>query len=400
MPQPDSMPSAWVDTAAGLDDLIASLAGAPSIAFDTEFHGERSYLPHLMLVQVATRDRIYLVDPRAELEIGALFRAMRDSGALIIGHALHNDLEIVALQYDVCLKNLFDTQIAAAFCGFGLQIGLASLLASELDVRVPKGAQLADWSRRPLPEKQALYAANDVRYLHPLYDRLAERLERSGRRAWVDEETAPLCEPGRYGRRSEDAWQRVTGGRRLQPKELGILAELAAERDRIAREVDTVPHFLISDELLLGLARHAPSDRDGLLGDRRFTHRNIARYVERWLAAVATGRQQPLHLPKGRPPPEAGVEAVAGLVMLLVNEVAAQEGVAAQMLIRRRNVVEALQDGCPSEAELWDRLGLSGWRLDLIGEPVRRLLRGQTHAQIRCASDKNLAVAFVEPTAS
>ena len=400
MPHADSTPSTWIDTAAGLDDLIAALAGQASIAFDTEFHGERSYLPHLMLVQVATRDQIYLVDPLADLEIAALFRGMRDSGAVVIGHALHNDLEIVALQYDVWLENLFDTQIAAAFCGFGLQIGLASLLGTELDLRVPKGAQLADWSRRPLPEKQSLYAANDVRYLHTLYDRMAGRLDQSGRRAWVDEETAPLAEPGRYGRRSEDAWQRVTGARRLQPKELGILAELAAERDRIAREVDTVPHFLISDELLLGLARHAPSDRDGLLGDRRFTHRNITRYVERWLAAVALGRQQPMQLPKGRPPPEAGVEAVAGLVMLLVNDVAANEGVAAQLLMRRRNVVEALQDGCPSEAELWERLGLTGWRVDLIGEPVRRLLQGQTHAQIRCSSDQNLVVAFVEPSAT
>ncbi len=385
----------WIDRQDDLDALCVRIEATERIGFDTEFHGERSYFPHLMLIQVALPDCVALVDARADLDLRGFFGRMRDSGALIVGHALHNDLEIVASVYGVHFERLFDTQIAAAFCGHGLQIGLAPLLQGMLSLRLPKGAQLADWSRRPLPEKQLVYAANDVVHLEALFQRLSRRLREQGRAEWVETECRALCSPDRYGRDPEQAWQRIGPARKLPPRDLGVLVALAAERDAIAREVDTVPHFLVPDDMLLAMARHAPSDRDALTADRRMGNRNLGRFADRWLDAVRKGLAAPVQLPPGRPPPEPGVEAVAGLLMLLVNEIAAREGVAAQLLLKRRQVVEALQDGCRGDDQLLERLGLQGWRLELVGAQVRSLLDGRTQAAVRCAEDGSLGLTFV-----
>ncbi len=388
-------PPLWIDRQADLSAFCQRIEASERIGFDTEFHGERSYFPHLMLIQVALPDCVALIDARADLDLRGFFGRMRDSGALIVGHALHNDLEIVASVYGVHFERLFDTQIAAAFCGYGLQIGLAPLLQGTLSLRLPKGAQLAEWSRRPLPEKQLAYAANDVLHLEALYQRLSRRLRDLDRVEWVETECRALCSPDRYGRDPAEAWQRIGPARKLPPRDLGVLVALASERDAIAREVDTVPHFLVSDDVLLTMARHAPTDRDALIGDRRMGNRNLARYADRWLDAIRRGLATPVPLPPGRPPPEPGVEAVAGLLILLVNEIAAREGVASQLLLKRRQVVEALQDGCKCDNGLLDRLGLHGWRLELVGAQVRSLLDGQTQAAVRCADDGSLGLSFV-----
>lgn len=390
----------WVADTAAVDHMLGALAGVDRIAIDTEFHGERSYLPHLMLLQIATDDAIFLVDPLADIDIARVFRALRDGGAVIIGHALHNDLEIVALGHEIVFSNLFDTQVAAAFLGFGLQIGLANLLRMELKIRVAKGSQMADWSRRPLPERQLAYAADDVRYLLELHRRLDGRLREQGRQQWVAEECAPLSQRDRYGRDPMQCWQRVSGARKLRPREAGVLVELAAERERLAAELNQVPHFLLSDEVLLGIARRIPQSLADLDGNRRLNHRNIQRFADRLLAAVARGADKPLESEPGRPPPAPGVEAVAGLVMLLVTELSAQEGVAAQLLLRRRAVIEALQDGCSSREELLARLELHGWRAELLGDPVWNLLSGVTHARVRCGPPDTLGVDFVPASAS
>lgn len=400
MPDSDTRTAYWVDSADGLAALCDELAGADRLAIDTEFHGERSYWPHLMLVQVATERGIWLVDPRAEdVDIGSLFGTIASSGALVIGHALQNDLEIVAMVHGLAFPRVFDTQIAAAFCGHGLQIGLSSLVHAELGVRPSKGAQLADWSRRPLPERQFAYAADDVRYLLRLHELLGDRLAQAERAAWVEAECASLSDLHRYDRDASQAWTRVSGARRLGPRDLGVLRELAAERDAIAREVDMVPHFLVPDDLLLAMVREASSAGGGVFQDRRLQQRNILRHGERFRAAIARGLAAPLHLPPGRPPPEGGVEAVAGLVMLLVQEVAAREGVAAQMILRRKQVIEALQLGCEGGEQMLERMGVFGWRRQLVGAAVCRLMRGGTHARVNCPQDSGEpAVEFVEPT--
>ena len=367
-------------TAAEIDALIATLQGQTIIGFDTEFHSERTYVPRLMLMQIATPDEVFLIDPLGKGDIAGLFAAMARPGLCVIGHALKNDLRIAAMQWGVAMSEVFDTQIAAAFLGHGLQIGLSGLLSNVLGVHQPKGDQMSDWSQRPLPPRMLGYAAGDVAHLLLLHARLTEELDRLERRAWVIEECQELCDLSRYVRDPDQAFQRVAGGRRMDPRQAGVLYALAAEREKMAIEEDLVPHFLLPDETLVLLARAAPRSRRDLEGDRRFSQRAVFRYADRWLAAVATGLENPLDRPPSRPPPGPELEAVVSLIMLLVGEIAARGSLAPQLLIKRDTLLGALREMPPTAEALAEALELHGWRADLLVAPLWDLLRGRLQA--------------------
>ncbi len=383
----------WVATQAEVTQLIADLAGEERVAIDTEFHGERSYIPHLMLVQIGTETDIWLIDPLADIDLTPLFEFLAQPTPLVIGHALHNDLEIIYLKYGVVMQGVFDTQVAASFLGFGLQIGLTGLLRELADVRLPKGAQMADWSRRPLPERQVVYAANDVRYLPTAHHALAADLETRGRADWVAEECRVLGAASRYARNPRLAYLRVSGFRKLRPIEAGALVELAAERDKLAAECDTVPHFLLSDDVLTTIARAMPTCREDLNGNRRLNNRNVHRYADIWIAAVERGKQSPVARPPARPPITPGMDAASALIMLMVNEVADRESLAPQLLLRRKLVQEALMDTFANREALLQALGLTGWRLALLGDLAWNLLDGRMN--VACERDTKGAVGVV-----
>ncbi len=390
---PQSEPH-WVATQDDVERLASHLRDKPRVALDTEFHGERSYVPHLMLVQLATEDDIWLVDPLADVDLKPLFEAVAGPTPLLIGHALHNDLEILFLRYNTVFEGVFDTQVAASFLGFGLQVGLTGLLREVAGVRLPKGAQMADWSVRPLPARQGEYAANDVRYLLHAHHVLSTDLDQRGRSGWVAEECLPLGNSERYQRNPQLAYRRVSGYRKLRAREGGVLVELAAERERLAAEQDLVPHFLVSDDVLMTLARRMPQARDDLKGNRRLNNRNVHRYGDRWIAAVARGQHTPLEQPKARPPTTPGMDAAAALIMLMVNEVADREDLAPQLLLRRKVVQRVLQAGTIEREGLLDAFGLVGWRRELLGELIWDLLDGRVNVACERHGERGLGVVF------
>lgn len=393
-PQPSALPQVMVTSQAGLSTLIAHIDRADRVGFDTEFHSERTYIPRLMLLQFATSEGVWLVDPLADVDLRPLVEALQRPGLLVIGHALKNDLRILWLQFGILPALVFDTQIAASFLGHGLQIGLSGLLQSVLGVHQPKGDQMADWSKRPLPDRLAGYAAGDVSNLLAMHDDLCAQLDKLGRLAWVAEECALLTEPGPYIRDPEAAFQRVAGGRRMDAKEAGVVKALAVEREVIAQEEDLVPHFLLPDETLHVLAKVAPRKRGELEGDRRLSHRAVYRYAERWLAAIARGLEEPHHRAPGRPPPSWETEAVAALLMLQVNDIAVRQDLAPQLLVKRDAVLNAVREPLASAEELAGALELHGWRAELLVDPLWRLLEGRIAVRCQAAAKSGFRLRF------
>ncbi len=387
---------AWIDTAAGdlhnrgmaqmlvtqqqqMDELVERLAGEPMVGFDTEFHSERTYVPKLMLLQLAAGDDVWLVDPLAGVDLRPLIEAMCRPGLLLIGHALKNDLRILWLHFGLLPTLVFDTQIAAAFLGHGLQAGLGALLHQVLGVHQPKGEQMADWSQRPLPDRLQGYAAGDVAHLLRLHQVLTDELRARQRDGWVQEECRCLCQPSRYERDPESTWQRVAGNRKLDPREAGVLLALVAEREQIAQQEDLVPHFLLTDEVLQLLARHAPRNRKELEMDRRFQQRGVQRYLARWAQAIAVGLENPVKRVAARPPPPPEIETVAALMMLLVSDLATREGIAPSLLLKRDALIQALREQPQDTASFAELAGLHGWRAVLLADPLWRLSQGQLH---------------------
>lgn len=391
MPAPASPPS-LIDRPERLAEVLAAVQAADRVAIDTEFHGERSYYPRLMLLQVATDQGIWLVDPLA-LDLRELVHAMAAPGKLLIGHALKNDLRILVQTYAAPFTAVFDTQLAAAFLGCGLQVGLSHLVYKVMGVQMAKGEQMADWNQRPLPPKLREYAANDVAHLLAIYDLQARQLAELGRTEWLQQECAALCDADLYARDPEAAGDRIAGARRLDPVEGGVLYAVAALRERMAQEDNVVPHFLIGDDALLTLAKCKPRSAREIHGDRRLQMRAIQKHAELWVQAVSDGLAKPLRRPAGRPPPPPQLEAVASAAMLLVADLAETHGIAPQLLAKRDAVLDALRQAPRSAHDLAGAAGLHGWRHGMVAEPLWAWLTGKLLLRCEPCPDHGFKVA-------
>lgn len=394
---PDVPHQPLIDDADGLAQVMQDLRDADRLAIDTEFHSERTYTPRLMLLQVATPKNIWLIDPLA-LDLRPVVEELARPERLVVGHALRNDLRILWQVYGIALSEVFDTQVAAAFLGHGLQVGLGHLIQRALRITLPKGEQMADWGQRPLPDKLKAYAMGDVAHMFELHRILSQELASLGRLEWLLQECRSLCAPGQYDRDPTTAGDRIAGARRLEAAEMGAVYALAELRERLASQEDVVPHFLVPDEALLTLAKLKPKQARDIQGDRRLQQRAVQRNAQQWVDAVAAGLANPIRRAPGRAPPLPELEAVATLAMLLVGEIAGRERIAAPLLARRDAVTEALREIPTSQAQFCELAGLSGWRETLVGVPLWQFLMGQHRVRCRPGGEAGFALHF-EPDA-
>ena len=213
---------------AKLTELCARLAKSPYVAVDTEFMRENTYWPELCLVQIADAHEAAAIDPLApDIDLKPLLDLLVDNeDVLKVVHAGGQDIEIVHNLTQRTPHPLFDTQIAAMALGYGEQVGYSNLVESMLGHALDKGARFTDWSRRPLDKRQIDYAIADVTHLATVFPRMVEKLRRTGRGAWLDEEMERLADPSSFAFEPEDAWKRLKLPSR-NPAVLGRLRALA-----------------------------------------------------------------------------------------------------------------------------------------------------------------------------
>src|SRR6056297_2117526 len=182
-----------ITTTDGLAAFCESAASAPYVTVDTEFLRERTYYSKLCLVQLAVpgkgADDAVLVDPLAgDLSMAPLYDLFRDETVVKDFHAARQDLEIFYVDAGVIPHPMFDTQVAAMVCGFGVQVGYETLVRKIAKEQLDKTSRFTDWSRRPLTDAQKKYALADVTHLRDIYEFLARKLAQSDRHKWVTEE--------------------------------------------------------------------------------------------------------------------------------------------------------------------------------------------------------------------
>ncbi|HZY99229.1 MAG TPA: HRDC domain-containing protein [Candidatus Baltobacteraceae bacterium] len=375
------LPSIVVDKR-GLDELCARVRAAERVAIDTEFHAERTYSPRLMVVQLAFDDAAAIVDPLAVTDIAPLADALRET--TVIGHALSSDLKIFADRFDRVPPRVFDTQIMAAFLGYGMQISLADLVRDLQHVRLAKSQTVSDWSSRPFSERQIEYLVDDVAHLLPMYDVLRERLERKGRLEWAHEECEELGDVERYRTDERRAYLRIPGAMRMNRRELGILNEIVKLRDRIARDRDVPVKYVIPDDVVAGLATLRPKTLDDLAQLRRLdagARRQLGTAV---LDAVARGQAlDDAGLPeKPQRPLGPSRDTLVSLLGVVVGELAREADLPASLVVPRA-VLERLAREAPRDRAAFDAaLTLSPWRLELVGDALWRLLSGDSVLRI------------------
>ena len=359
----------WVDDADGFAELVDRLADVDVYGLDTEFHRERTYHAHLALLQLSWRGGVAVVDPLA-VDVAPLARVLSGPG-LCVMHAASQDLEILQRVCGTVPSRLFDTQIAAGFVGYSSP-GLGTLIQGELGVALPKADRLTDWTTRPLSEDAVAYAASDVAYLHELYDVLVAKLEARGRLQWAEDECEVMRSRSVAAPVPERAWWKIKEARSLRGRAAAVAQTMAAWRERKASTVDRPVRFLLADLAMVAMAQRPPKTEEDLQrvrglddGKRRG---NAAREI---LDVVAEGLALDLH--DVQVPPTEGVDrsrrAVASLVSAWAAQRAKELDIDAAILATRSDIETFLMDG-------GGRLA-TGWRHDVVGEPIRALAAGE-----------------------
>src|SRR3954469_4891613 len=244
----------------GLASACSRLARHPFVTVDTEFMRETTYYPKLCLIQMATPDDGLLVDPLAPgLDLKPFLDLMADERVIKVFHSARQDLEIVWNMGGIVPHPLFDTQVAAMVCGYGDSVSYEQLVNDLAKAKVDKSSRFTDWSRRPLTEAQLTYALSDVTHLVKVYEALMEQLQANGRLAWLGEEMGVLPSPETYRADPENAWRRLAG-RLRKPREIAVLMEIAAWREREAQSRDVPRGRVLKDDALVDIAVSAPKD--------------------------------------------------------------------------------------------------------------------------------------------
>jgi ribonuclease D len=371
----ETSPPAMIASSAELALFCRRQESSPYIAIDTEFMRDRTYWPILCLVQIAGPDEAAAIDPLAEgIDLAPLLALMQHPGVLKVFHAARQDIEIFFHMAGAVPAPVFDTQVAAMVCGFGDSVSYETLASRLAGAAIDKSSRFTDWARRPLTERQLKYALDDVVPLRRVYEKLAQRLEASGRASWLDEEMAELTDPATYRLDPATAWRRLkvrSSNRRV----LALARELAAWREQTAQQRNLPRNRVVRDEQLLEIAAHAPKQVDELAQSRglgrgfaegRFGT-EILQVVARTLAMPESEYPQPA--PRNEPPP--GLGPLVELLRVLLKLRCEEHGVA-QKLVADSDDLERIAADDRADVRV-----LAGWRADLYGHDALDLKHGR-----------------------
>src|SRR5438132_2071656 len=247
-----------ITTTKELAAACTRLAKHDFITVDTEFLRETTYFPILCVAQLASEDDAYVIDALAEgIDLAPFFKLMANEKVLKVFHAARQDIEIVWHEAGLIPHPVFDTQVAAMVLGYGDSISYDQLVQRITGDTLDKSHRFTDWTRRPLSDAQIAYAISDVTHLRDVYLALSADLEKRARTDWMREEMKVLTSPTTYRFEPEHAWERLKT-RVRKPKELAVLIEVAAWREREAQERDVPRGRVLKDDVISDIAVQPP----------------------------------------------------------------------------------------------------------------------------------------------
>src|ERR1043166_6674525 len=375
-----------ITTTKELAAACARLAKHDFLTLDTEFLRETTYFPILCVVQMASTDEAVVIDALAdELDLAPFFKLMANEKVLKVFHAARQDIEIVWHRAKLIPHPVFDTQVAAMVLGYGDSISHDQLVQRITGDALDKSHRFTDWKRRPLTAAQLKYAVSDVTHLRDVYLALSADIEKRERADWVRDEMKVLTSPDTYRMEPDTAWQRLKT-RARKPKELAVLMEIAAWREREARARDVPRGRVLKDEVVGDLAVQAPTTAEKLAALRSLPKGfERSKWGHEILDAVKRGLARD---PKSLPMLERGKQGMNGaatveLLKVLLRMTAERHGVAAKVIA----TVDDLERIAADDAA--DVAALKGWRREMFGDKALAL----KHGKLALAVDKHRVVA-------
>jgi ribonuclease D len=363
-----------ITTTDDLATICARMAQHAFVTVDTEFLRETTYYPLLCVAQMATDDEAVVIDALATgIDLTPFFELMANEKVVKVFHAARQDIEILWNMAKTIPTPVVDTQVAAMVLGYGDSISYDQLVQRITGDVLDKSNRFTDWTRRPLTDAQLTYALSDVTHLRKVYEKLAADLDKRGRTNWVEAEMGILTSPETYRMDPERAWERLKT-RVRKPKELSVLMEVAAWREREAQTRDVPRSRVLKDDVLGDIATQAPTTIEKL-GHLRSLPKGFER--SRWgdaiIEAVQRGiERDPKTLPRfERFRPAANGAATVELLKVLLRMTAERHAVAAKVIA---TVDELDRIAADDEADV---PALKGWRRELFGEKAIALKHGK-----------------------
>lgn len=370
-----------------LEDFARQHEQTEWMCFDTEFIGEKRFITTICLIQVASPEGVFLIDPLKCADLQPFLDLLANDRILKITHAGANDYRLFYTHYGIVPRNTFDTQVAAGFVGYKYPVAFNKLVDSELDIRLSKGYSVTNWEARPFQKKQLRYALDDVIYLYDLWQNLGNKLRKRGRYEWAEEEFRQLEEPSAY---EQDPYKEAFQSnliKSLRPKEQLFLIRLFLWRTEEARRKDHSKEMIIPGKFISAIVRAIHSGHDALRHNRRLPDKLIGRYgkifMELYERPMSEEERQLLkQLPRDNSD-NPKQDILMEMLDLLVRYKCLEEGVSPQLVLPRGALKKMKNDKDYFEDSIEN-----GWRKTFLGAEIVNWFKNRRHLKIEFNNGK------------
>jgi ribonuclease D len=388
------LPETIVTRPEELEECCAHLSTCSVIGFDTEFIGESSYHPRLCLVQVATPERLFLLDPLALHTLEPFLELVADPNRVSVVHAGREEIRMCRQNYGTPPGNTFDLQIAAGLIGAGYPAGHAALVQQFLRVRLDKGETLTDWARRPLTPHQIRYAYDDVRHLLFLYEQISGKLKALGRSEWATEEFRVLERRWLADDPDLEPWRKLRGLGSLDGKRLAVVREVYAWREGLAARLNRPARFLLRDDLIVEVAKRMPKSERDLSVLRGLPKRDFADLLAAVARALASDpHAYPVAYERENDPPQVGL--VTSLLQAVLGAFCSQEKLTQSLVATTADLKQLVRARISGQEAPEDSNLTRGWRAKHVLPVLLEVLDGRRAVKI---GDLNSTTPFqIEP---
>ena len=371
----------YLDTQHEFDAEISRLKGSAWIGFDTEFVGEKSFIPLLCLLQIISENGIYLVDTLRIKDLSVFLEIVEDPATLKITHAGDNDYRLLNVLFNTIPANIFDTQIAAGFVGYNYPAGFGKIVERELNVTLSKSHTVADWEARPIEDKALSYAVEDVKYLPALHKKLSAKLAKHKRLEWAEEEARKWQTADFY---STDPYKEALASDfiyQLDQKEQVFLLRIYAWRRQKALELNIPKEQVVQSRHISAIMRALKDGSGAVRANRTIPENTWKKYQPEWSLLwkkhIEPHEKEVLDRLPGPPPDDPELDWHYELMYHFVKKQCLEHEISAALLFPRGDF-NKLKNGHPD----FDASVLDGWRASLLGAQLVAWLKQGTPLQL------------------
>ena len=369
-----------IETNVELEKKLNLIESEEYISIDTEFIRDNTYFSKLCLIQVASKNYSFIIDPlKEDINLDSFFEILKKDSIIKIFHSGRQDMEIFYHLFGELPKPIYDTQIAAMVCGFGDQVSYENLVNTLLNIKIDKSSRVSNWSFRPLTEKQIKYALADVTHLVHIYEILQIQISNENRSLWIEDEMKSLLEIKNYKLDPSEAWMKIKI-KSTKREYLNRVKFLAEWRENISIKNNIPKNRIMRDDTLLDLASINPKSNEDFKRIRSFNLERDTKIINQITEILHKAKGVPEKLwPENKYIKKNKVKsfAILELLKVLIKHVSEDQKVA-QKLIARQDELELMAEGKLDHLKV-----LEGWRYKIFGKLALELIEGKVSLKIK-----------------